>query len=101
MVRVAKIKFEPSGFEVETKAGTHLVDLCDDHPASEVPFSCRSASCGTCRVEVKEGMENLSKPQDDELDVLDVFGDGKNIRLCCQVKLEKEGNVVLRVIEPQ
>lgn len=98
---MARVRFLPSGFETQVSVGTQLVDTCDEHPEAEVPFSCRSASCGTCRVRVKEGMAHLSKAKDDELDVLDVFGDGKDVRLCCQVEIASEGNVVLEVVEPE
>ena len=98
---MAKVRFLPAGFEVEVAPGTALVDVCDDHPATEVPFSCRSASCGTCRCRVLEGMEALSPPEDDELDVLEVFGDGKDVRLCCQVRLVADQPVVFDVVEPE
>ncbi len=98
---MARVRFLPSGFEVEVAPGTALVDVCDDHPEAEVPFSCRSASCGTCRSQVIEGMDALSKPEDDELDVLEVFGDGPDVRLCCQIKLVADKPVTLRVVEPE
>lgn len=98
---MAIVRFLPSGYECQVKPGTALVDVCDEHPEAEVPFSCRSASCGTCRVRVKEGMELLSKAQDDELDVLEVFGDGKDVRLCCQIQLVNEGRLTLEVVEPE
>jgi 2Fe-2S ferredoxin len=95
------VRFEPAGYEVEAKAGTRLVDLTDDHPRAEVPYSCRSASCGTCRVLVVEGMEGLSEPDDDEQDVLDIFGNEANVRLCCQISLVKNvPRLVLRVVDP-
>jgi 2Fe-2S ferredoxin len=98
--QMTTVRFLPSGFETQVKVGAALVDTCDEHPESEVPFSCRSASCGTCRVRVKEGADLLSKPQDDELDVLSVFGDGKDVRLACQVQIKGEGKITLEVIEP-
>ena len=98
---MAKVRFEPAGYEVEVTSGTALVDVCDDHPETEVPFSCRSASCGTCRCKVLTGMEALNKPEDDELDVLEVFGDGADVRLCCQLVLEKDVAVTLEVVEPE
>jgi ferredoxin len=98
---MARVRFLPSGYEVEVAPGTALVDVCDDHPEAEVPFSCRSASCGTCRSQVIEGMTALSKAEDDELDVLEVFGDGPDVRLCCQIKLVKNEPVTLRVVEPE
>jgi hypothetical protein len=44
---MSTVRFLPSGFETQVKVGTALVDTCDEHPEAEVPFSCRSASCGT------------------------------------------------------
>src|SRR5690606_34619412 len=41
--------------EVDVPEGGPLVDVCDEHDAP-VPFSCRSASCGTCRLDVLEGL---------------------------------------------
>lgn len=98
---MATVRFEPAGVELDVAPGTALVDVCDDHPEVEVPFSCRSASCGTCRCRVVTGMEALSKPEDDELDVLEVFGDGSDVRLCCQIRLIADAPVTLEVIEPQ
>ena len=99
---MATIRFEPAAYEVaDVKPGTALVDVTDEHPKAEVPFSCRSASCGTCRVEVVEGAEALSPIADDEQDVLDIFGNEPRVRLCCQAKLVSEtARVVLRVCDP-
>jgi ferredoxin len=82
--------------EVEAPGGTALIDLCDERNAG-IPFSCRSASCGTCRIDVLEGADLLEPPQDEELDVLDIFGDDpKRRRLACQSRL-REGDGVVRV----
>ncbi len=94
------LKFEPSGFETEIRTGTRLVDVTDEYPESDVPFSCRAASCGTCRVEVIEGASALIPPTDDELDVLEIFGDDDHVRLCCQLVLkDSTERVVLRVCD--
>ena len=100
---MAKVRFEPAGFETSISAGTPLVDVTDEHPEAEVPYSCRSASCGTCRVRVSEGKEGLSPPDDDELEVLEVFGDdAADVRLCCQVTLVKDvDRLVLTVCDPE
>ena len=68
--------------------GGALADLCDDHEAP-IPFSCRSASCATCHIEVLEGAEALLPPEDEELDVLDAI-DAKppKYRLACCAKLK-------------
>jgi ferredoxin len=73
--------------QADAPAGTRLVDLCDEHSAP-VPFSCRSASCGTCRIDVLEGADLLEPPRDEELDVLDIFGDDPaRRRLACQARV--------------
>ena len=57
---------------VEAPNGGALADLCDDHEAP-IPFSCRSASCATCHIEVLEGPDTLLPPEDEELDVLEAI----------------------------
>jgi ferredoxin len=72
---------------VDAPGETRLVDLCDQESAP-VPFSCRSACCGTCRVSVLEGGELLEPAEEDELEVLDAFGDDPAVvRLACQARL--------------
>ncbi len=73
--------------EAEAAEGAHLVDLCDELGAA-VPFSCRSASCGTCRIDVLEGAHLLEAAGDAELDILDIFGDDPaRRRLACQARV--------------
>lgn len=95
------IRFEPANVTLEVAVGQRLVDVSDQHPEAEVPYSCRSASCGTCRVRVPFGLEAFAPPEDEERDVLDVFGDGADTRLCCQLRVVAEvPRVVLCVVEP-
>jgi ferredoxin len=78
--------------EIRAEAGSRLLDLCDEHGVG-VPFSCRSASCGTCRIDVLEGAGLLEPPADEELEVLDIFGDDPGERrLACQARLRGEGD---------
>lgn len=81
---------------VNAPGGGALADLIDDH-AAPIPFSCRSASCATCHIEVLEGAEALLPPEDEELDVLDAI-DSKppKYRLACCAKL-KAGAGTVRV----
>ena len=58
----------------------------------DIPLSCHSGICGTCQVEVIEGMENLSPYNDSERDM----GLGGNMRLCCQLII-KEGLVEIKM----
>ena len=82
---------------VEAPAGGALVDLIDQHSAP-VPFSCRSASCATCRIEVLEGASLFEEAEDEELAILDVFGAGPSEqRLACQAKVKAAaGRIRLR-----
>lgn len=84
---------------VDVSQGGAVVDACDTSQA-DVPFSCRSASCGTCRVVVLEGGSLLAEPEDEELQVLDAFGvTPKKQRLACQARVRAaEGLVRLRPV---
>jgi 2Fe-2S ferredoxin len=86
--------------EVEAALGTSLLDASDG-PEAPIPFCCRSASCGTCRVEVLAGADGLSQPEEDELDVLSMYGESaERVRLACQAKLCVSGaNVRVRALE--
>ena len=78
----------------EAGPGEALVDLCDQ-TNSPVPFSCRSASCGTCRIVVEAGADQLEEPKDEELDVLDAFGNKPpRMRLACQAKLAANAKLI-------
>ena len=97
-----RLRFEPSGFEVDAQSGEAIMDITDANPAAEVPYSCRAATCGTCRVEVVEGGGALSEADEFELEVLEIFGDTPDrVRLCCQARLVGDGseNVTLRVCD--
>jgi ferredoxin len=82
---------------VRASVGARLVDLCDEESAP-VPFSCRSACCGTCRVQVLQGPDLLEPPAEDELEVLDAFGDDpRSVRLACQARVRAtEGTLRVR-----
>jgi len=97
-----RVRFEPAGFEVDAEPGEAIMDITDANPASEVPYSCRAATCGTCRVEVVAGGDALSVPDEFELEVLEIFGDTPDkVRLCCQTKLigSDATQVTLKVCE--
>jgi len=87
MPRIVFIGLEGESREADAPAGAALVDLCDEVNAP-IPFSCRSASCGTCRLVVLEGAHLLAEAEDEELQVLDAFGQAPpDRRLACQAKL--------------
>lgn len=94
-----KVEFVGNDFGPDVTAdapeGGALADLCDRHFAP-VPFSCRSASCGTCRIEVLEGLDLLEPMADDERAVLEEFDDPPGRRLACQAVV-RAADGVLRV----
>jgi len=80
----------------ELAEGGRLLDLCDDARAP-VAFSCRAASCATCRVEVLAGGDLLAPPSEEERDVLAIFDAPPGQRLACQaIVLSGPGRVRLR-----
>lgn len=82
------IRFEPSGFEVGAEPGETIMDITDANPEADVPYSCRAATCGTCRAYVIEGGDALAPADIDETEVLEIFGDTPDrVRLCCQAEV--------------
>ena len=70
--------------QVDCPDGGRLLDICDEVTAP-IPFSCRSATCGTCRVDVLEGAEVLDPPGPEECETLATLGDdGSRRRLACK-----------------
>jgi len=90
---VTFVSNEGDSLTVDAPSGGALADICDKNDAP-VPFSCRSASCGTCRIVVLEGAEVLLPPEDEELEILDVFGNKPNQRLACCAKMKNGGGAV-------
>jgi 2Fe-2S ferredoxin len=79
---------------IEVPEGGEIVDIADEHFAP-IPFSCRSASCGTCQVEVLEG-EDLLEPQNEaERELIPLLG-GKG-RLACQARVRANVEGVIRI----
>jgi ferredoxin len=91
--------FERTGFTVDYPDGVSVLEACDRDIRAGVPFSCRHANCGICRLEVTAGSE-LCEPRttwEDEL--LTYLKDRPTVRLGCQLRIGPgEGVVRLRVI---
>jgi 2Fe-2S ferredoxin len=80
---------------VEAPEGGELVDICD-HYLAPIPFSCRSASCGTCHIEVLEGADCFEPPNADEAALLELLGGEGPHRLACQARV-RAGDGLVRV----
>lgn len=87
---MARLIFEDTEEEVEVPDGAEIQQVCEE---AGVPFACTEGICGTCVIEVTEGMENLSEFNEEEEDFL---GEMDNERLACQCKI-KQGTVKIKV----
>jgi ferredoxin len=79
---MAKLVFHHNNEEKELEDGSPLVEVCEE---AGVPFACTEGVCGTCVIEVVDGMENLSDFTQEEKDFL---GDLDKERLACQCKIK-------------
>ena len=84
------LTIDPSSFgegrSIEAPGGGRLLDLCDEARAP-IPFSCRSATCGTCRVRVREGAGLLEPSDAAEKETLEIFGGPPDTRLACVARV--------------
>jgi ferredoxin len=78
---VGKLVFDHTGEEKEVPDGEPIITACEE---AGVPFACTEGVCGTCVIEVAEGMNNLSPFTQAEQDFL---GDLQKERLACQCRL--------------
>jgi ferredoxin len=69
---------------VRAPEGTPLQAIAD-HAGADLTFGCRGGSCGTCRVRVVRGLENLSPATPEERDFLASLEAPPDHRLACQV----------------
>ena len=79
---MAKI-ISDKGIKEELKDGEPIKQVCMEKIG--VPFACEDGMCGTCVVEVLEGMQNLSEKNEKEKDM----GLAENQRLACQCRIKK------------
>ena len=90
-----KVTVLPANRSAEVPAGELLLEA-GEKAGVEMEAGCFNCSCGTCVVEVVEGMENLEPPTPEELDVLDAWNkDPETHRLTCCVRI-KSGEVIIK-----
>jgi ferredoxin len=68
---------------IEIEDGAPLKPDCEE---AGLPFACEEGICGTCIVEVEEGMEHLSSYTEEERDFLGEEETGE--RLACQCRIQ-------------
>ncbi len=91
------ITFDDDGFApLEVPAGKVLSEDLNIKN-SPVLLGCRTGICGTCVVEVLEGADKLAPPDEDELEILELYAGGMpNARLACQIDVQADIRVRAR-----
>ncbi len=69
-----------SGEKFEIKDGDSLIGVAEQ---LNIPLACREGVCGSCRVRVISGKENLSKKTENE----EMLGLEEDERLMCQANI--------------
>jgi ferredoxin len=75
--------FQTSGKSIEVNKDANLLRTSIRYEGS-VPFKCGGGLCGTCKVRIVEGGENLSKVMKKEIDRLGEEKISQGYRLACQ-----------------
>ncbi len=81
---------------INVKPGSTIQDVVEAS-GSALPFGCRDGECGTCVVEIEQGMEFISEINEKEIKVIKEACAGTctdNTRLSCQMKIVKPNGVV-------
>ena len=91
---MAEIFFESDNLTAKANDNSAVVDVVEENDAS-LPFGCREGQCGTCRVMVIEGMQNLNAVEHEEKLILDEEELSQGFRLGCQL-IVKSGRVILK-----
>jgi len=84
---MAKLILTNDGQEEELQDGSEIKDACEEK--FNIPFGCKDGICGTCRIKVDEGNENLTDKNEKEEDM---FPEEPDVRLACQCRI-KSGTV--------
>ena len=85
---MAMIIVENTGKKGEVEKGREIKDTCEE---LGIPFGCKQGRCGTCRIKVIRGIENLFEKNEKENDMALEEGE----RLTCQCRI-KEGTVIIK-----
>jgi len=97
MAKLVRVDEDENGTESEESVEAQVnEELVEQGESLGVAFGCIDGRCGSCRVEIISGMENLNKRTQEEKDM--GLEDGENYRLLCQCRIKnKDGLVKVRV----
>jgi len=83
--------------EVYAREGEPILFALWDNRVSITSICGGNMSCGTCNIEIVEGMENVNPPSEDEQRLLSrIKRQGPNVRLACQCV--PTGDVAIRIV---
>lgn len=82
---------ETQTIEVPTDINLSLMEVLKASEYQILATCGGMALCATCHVQVKEGLDNLPEPSNDEMDMLDTLPDaGFDSRLACQIRISED-----------
>ena len=91
-----KVTFMPAGQSFEVAAGTTILVSAIQN-GLRLRHDCTEAICGTDRVKILSGKEQLSEKNDNEELTLEMMNAGPDDRLACVARVV--GDVTVQVIE--
>ncbi|MCS6797881.1 MAG: 2Fe-2S iron-sulfur cluster-binding protein [Myxococcota bacterium] len=97
---MTRVVFRNVGLEAEVDPGASILEAARACGAPEGDRCGGVCACSTCHVYVVEGMDRLSEPEDEELDVLEkAFDPRASSRLGCQARIQRAGTIVVDISE--
>ena len=93
---MAKVTFMPAGQSFEVAAGTTILVSAVQN-GLQLRHDCTEAICGTDRVKILSGKEQLSEKTDNEELTLEMMNAGPDERLACVARIV--GDVTVEVID--
>jgi ferredoxin len=81
--QVPSVTYQTSGKTIEVEQDANLLRTSIRYEGS-VPYKCGGGLCGTCRVQIVDGQEHLSKIMKKEVDRLGQEKLDQGFRLACQ-----------------
>ena len=91
-----KVTFMPTGTSFEVAAGTTILVSAIQN-GLQLRHDCTEAICGTDRVKILSGKEQLSEKNENEELTLEMMNAGPDDRLACVARVV--GDVTVQVIE--
>ena len=93
---MAKLTFKPAGQSFDVEAGTTILVAAIQN-GLQLRHDCTEAICGTDRVKILSGKEQLSEKTENEELTLEMMNAGPDERLACVARII--GDVTVEVLE--